>query len=89
MVSHSLFEQLVPRVVEFNFGVVMNLKFWDFEELANRANVFPVFPVWSKGCLNNVCTQHTLESGSRCIWDFEVAGDFRPVFVGGKAEYFK
>ena len=60
VVSHSLFEQLVPRVVEFNFGVVMNLEFWDFEEWANRVNVFPVFPVWSKGCLNNVCTRvHT------------------------------
>ena len=30
VVLHSLFEQLVPRVVEFNFffGVVMNLEFW-------------------------------------------------------------
>ena len=89
VVSHSLCEQLVPRVVEFNFGVVMNLEFWDFEEWANRANIFPVFPVWSKGCLNNVCTWYTLESGSRCVQDFEVAGDFGPVFVGGKAEYIK
>ena len=89
VVSHSLFEQLVPRVVEFNFCVVMNLEFWDFEEWANRANVFPVFPDWSKGCLNNVCTRYTLESGSQCVQDFEVAGDFGPVFVGGKAEYFK
>ena len=67
----------------------MNLEFWDFEEWANRGNVFPLFPDWSKGCLNNVCTQYTLESGSWCIQDFEVAGDFRPVFVEGKAEYFK
>ena len=67
----------------------MNLEFWDFEEWANRANIFPVLPDWSKGCLNNVYAQDTLELGSRCILDFEVAGDFRPVFVGGKAEYFK
>ena len=57
----------------------MNLEFWDFEEWANRANVFPVFPDWSKGCLNNVCTRYTLESGSRSVQDFEVAGCFIPV----------
>ena len=67
----------------------MNLEFWDFEVWANRANILPVFPDWSKGCLNNVCTRYTLESRSWCVQDFEVAGDFRPVFVGGKAEYFK
>ena len=53
MVSHSLFEQLLPRVVEFiylffDFCVVMNLGFWDFEEWANRANVFPVFRIGLK-----------------------------------------
>ena len=62
----------------------MNLEFWDFEEWAKRANVFPVFLDWSKGCLNNVCTWYTLESGSQCVQDFEVAGDFGPVFVGVK-----
>ena len=31
--------------------------------MVDRANVFPVFPDWSKGCLNNVCTRYTLESG--------------------------
>ena len=67
----------------------MNLEFWNFEEWANRANVFSVFPDWVKGCLNNVCTRYTLELGLRCVQDFEVAGNFRPVFVGGKAEYFK
>ena len=67
----------------------MNLEFWDFEEWANRVNVFPVFPDWSKGCLNIVCTQYTLKSGLQCVQDFEVAGDFGPVFVEGKAEYFK
>ena len=67
----------------------MNLEFWNFEEWANRANIFPVFLDCSKGCLNNVCARYTLESGSRCIQDFEVAWDFGPVFVGGKAEYFE
>ena len=52
-------------------------------------NIFPVFLDWSIGCLNNVCTQYALESGSQCVQDFEVAGDFGPVFVGGKVEYFK
>ena len=55
----------------------------------NRANVFPIFPDWSKGCLTIVCAQYTLESGSRCVQGFEVARDFGPVFVGVKAEYFK
>ena len=77
VVSHSLFEQLVPRVVGFFFFcVVMNLEFWDFEEWVNRANIFPVFPDWSKGCLNIVCTWYTLELGSWCVQDFGVAGDF-------------
>ena len=67
----------------------MNLEFWDFEERANRANVFPVFSDWSKGYLMIVCTRYTLESGLWCVQDFEVAGDFGPVFVGGNAEYFK
>ena len=71
------------------FCVVIYLEFWDFEEWANRANIFPVFPDCSKGCLNIVCTRYTLKSGSRCIQDFEVAGDFGPVFVDGKGEYFK
>ena len=52
----------------------MNLEFWDFEELANRANIFPVFPDWSKGCLNNVCTRYTLESVSRCVQDLKLLG---------------
>ena len=65
----------------------MNLEFWDFEEWANRANFFPVFPDWSKGC--QIMFRYILESGSRCVQDFEVAGDFGPVFVEGKAEYFK
>ena len=60
-----------------------------FEEWANRANVFPVFPDWSKGCLNIVCTRYTLKSWSQCVRHIEVAGDFGPVFVEGKAEYFK
>ena len=67
VVSHSLFEQLVPRVVEFNFWCCDELGILGFEEWANRANVFPVFPDWSKGCLNNVCTRYTLESVSRCV----------------------
>ena len=67
----------------------MNLVFWDFEEWASRANVFPVFRDWSKGCLNNVCAQYTLKSWSQCVWHIEVAGGFGPVFVEGKAEYFK
>ena len=67
----------------------MNLEFWDFEEWGNRANVFPVLLDWSKGCLNNVCTWYTLESELQCVQDFEVVGDFGPVFVGGKTEYFK
>ena len=71
------------------FCVVMNLEFWDFEEWANRVNIFPVFPDRSKGCLTIVCTRYTLESGSWCVQDFEVAGDFGPVLVEGKAEYFK
>ena len=66
MVSHSLFEQLVLRVVEFNF-CCDELGILGFEEWENRANVFPVFPDWSKGCLNNVCTRYTLESVLRCI----------------------
>ena len=74
MVSHSLFEQLVPRVVEFTFCVVMNLEFWDFEEWANRANIFPVFLDWSEGCLHDVCTQYTLESVSRCVQDLKLLG---------------
>ena len=65
----------------------MNLEFWDFEEWANRVNIFPVFPDWSKGC--QIMFRYTLESGSWCVQDFEVAGDFGPVFVEGKAEYFK
>ena len=65
----------------------MKLEFWDFEEWANRANIFPVFPDWSKSSLNNVCTRYTLKSESRCVQDFEIAGDFGPVFVEGKAEY--
>ena len=28
----------------------MNLEFWDFEEWVNRANIFPIFLDWSKGC---------------------------------------
>ena len=67
----------------------MNLEFWDFEEWVNWVYVLPVFPDWSIGCLNNVCTRYTLESESQCVQGFEVVGDFRPVFVGGKAEYFK
>ena len=67
----------------------MNLEFWDFKEWANRANVFPVFPDWSKGYLNNVCTRYTLESEMRYVQDFGVAGGFGPVFVEGKAEYLK
>ena len=42
---------------------MMYSEFWDFEEWANRANIFPVFPDWSKGCLTIVCAQYTLESG--------------------------
>ena len=68
-----------------------------FEEWANRANVFPVFLDWSKGCLNIYiyiyflffCTRYTLKSWSQCVWHIEVAGDFGPVFVEDKAEYFK
>ena len=67
VVSHSLFEQLVQRVVEFNFWCCGELGILGFEEWANRGNVFPVFPDWSKGCLNNVCTRYTLESVSRYI----------------------
>ena len=67
MVSHLLFEQLVPRVVEFNFWCCDELGILGFEEWANRANVLPVFPDWSKGCLNNVCTLYTLGSVSRCV----------------------
>ena len=67
----------------------MKLEFWDFEEWANRANIFPVFPYWSKGCLTIICAQYALELGLQCVQDFEVAGDFGPVFVGGKAEYYK
>ena len=67
----------------------MNLEFWDYEQWVNRVNVFPVFPDWSKGCLNIVCTRYILKSESRCVPDFEVAGDLGPVFVGDKAEYFK
>ena len=70
VVLHSLFEQLVPRVVGFIFCVVMNLKFWDFEEWANRANVFPVSQVGLKVALNIVCTWYTLESGLWCVQDF-------------------
>ena len=66
-----------------------NLNFWDFEEWANRANIFPVFLDWSEGSLDIVCTQYTLESESRCVQNFEVAGGFGPVFVEGKVEYFK
>ena len=60
-----------------------------FEEWANGANVFPVFPDWSKGCLNIVCTRYTLKSWLLCVRHIEVAGGFGPVFVEGKAEYFK
>ena len=67
VVLHSLFEQLVPRVVEFNFWCCDELGILGFEEWVNRTNVFPVFPGWSKGCLNNVCTRYTLGSVSRCI----------------------
>ena len=89
VVSHSLFEQLIPRVVGLILCCAKTCDFWDFEEWANRANVFPVFLDWSKGCLNIVCTWYTLKSGSRCVQDFGVAGDFGPVFVEGKVEYFK
>ena len=88
VVSHSLFEQLVPRVVGL-ICVVPKLVILGFEEWANRANIFPVFPDWSKGCLNIVCTRYTLKSWSRCVRHIEVAGGFGPVFVEGKAEYFK
>ena len=48
---------------------MMNLEFFflGFEEWVNRANIFPVFPDRSKGCLNNVCTRYTLESVLQCI----------------------
>ena len=49
MSVHSLFEQLVPRVVGFCLCLGRNLKFWNFEKRANRANVFPVFPVGYNG----------------------------------------
>ena len=67
----------------------MNLCFWDFEEWVNRVNVFPVFPDWSEGCLNIVCNRFTLKSWSQCVQHIEGAGDFGPVFVEGKVEYFK
>ena len=51
MSVHSLFEQLVPRVVGFCLCLGQNLQFWNFEERANRANVFPVFP----GLVITVC----------------------------------
>ena len=40
VVSHSLFEQLVPRVVEFNFWCYDELGILGFEEWVNRVNVF-------------------------------------------------
>ena len=40
MLVHSLFEQLVPRVVGFCLCLGRNLQFWNFEKRANRANVF-------------------------------------------------
>ena len=66
----------------------MNLEFWDFEEWANRANNFPVFLDWSKGC-QTMFVLGTTWSQCRVRTGFEVAGDFGPVFVEGKAEYFE
>ena len=43
---YSLFEQLVPRVLGFCLCLGRSLQFLNFEERANRANVFPVFPDW-------------------------------------------
>ena len=74
MVSHSLFEQLVPRVVEFNFWCYDELGILGFEEWVNRANVLPVFQDWSKGCLHDVCTWYTLESVSQCVQDLKLLG---------------
>ena len=74
MVSLSLFEKLVPRVVEFNFWCCDELGILGFEEWANRANVFPVFLDWSKGCLHNVYTWYTLESVSWCVQDLKLLG---------------
>ena len=54
----------------------MNLEFWDFEEWANRANVFPVFPDWSKGCQIMFVLSAHWSRGHGCVQDFEVAGDF-------------
>ena len=36
----------------------------------------------------NFYARYTLESGSRCVRIFKTAGEFGPVFVEGKAEYF-
>ena len=46
MLVHSLFEQLVPVVVGFCLCLGRNLQFWNFEEWANRVNIFPVFLDW-------------------------------------------
>ena len=67
MISHSLFEQLVPTVFEFNFWCCDELGILGFEDWPNRANVFPVFQDWSKGCLDDVCTRYALESVSQCV----------------------
>ena len=53
VVMHSLFEQLVPKIVGFCLRWAKTCYFWKFGERANRANVFPVFPYWSKGLLEN------------------------------------
>ena len=52
----------------------MDLEFLDFEEWANRANIFPFFLDWSKGCLHNVCTRYTLELLSRYVQDLKLLG---------------
>ena len=50
------------------------------------------FPCFSRlvitVCLN-IIVLSTNWSRSRCVWCPSVAGDFGPVFVEGKAEYFK
>ena len=73
--------------VLFVFGLKLAiLEFWRVGEQGER---FPCFPGLVIMVCLNIIVLSTNWSRSRCMRCPAVAGDFGPVFVEGKAEYFK
>ena len=89
MLVHSLFEQLVPRVVGFCLCLGRNLQFWEFRTAGEQGECFPCFPGLVIMVCLNIIVLGTNWSRLQCVQCLSDAGDFGPVFVEGKAEYFK